>query len=290
MIGFFDRLARPLLRALDPEDAHSLTIKALRFAPRRRPPAGDSRLTVRAFGLNFPNPVGMAPGFDKHAEVPDALLGLGFGFVEIGTVTPLPQPGNPRPRVFRLEAGPGGDQPARLQQRGRGGGAVAARGARRRGRHRRRQCRRQQGFQRPRRRLRPADRAVRAGGELRHRQHLVAQHAGAARVAARLRARRSAGARRRGPRPGRAARRTDAGAAQDRAGSVARRSRRHRRRGARAQDRRHDRRQHHDRPAAGAARSGDGADRPADCRAGRSIRWRRGCWRRPMCGSKARSR
>ena len=103
MIGFFDRLARPLLRALDPEDAHSLAIKALKFAPRRRPPAGDSRLAVRAFGLNFPNPVGIAPGFDKHAEVPDALLGLGFGFVEIGTVTPLPQPGNPRPRMFRLE-------------------------------------------------------------------------------------------------------------------------------------------------------------------------------------------
>src|SRR4029079_10951031 len=103
LIGFSARLARPLLRALDPEDAHSLAIKALRLVPRRRPRTGDSRLIVRAFGLNFPNPVGLAPGFDKHAEVPDALLGLGFGFVEIGTVTPLPQPGNPRPRVFRLE-------------------------------------------------------------------------------------------------------------------------------------------------------------------------------------------
>lgn len=103
MIGFFDRLARPLLRAFDPEAAHSLTIKALKLAPRLRPAAGDSRLTVRAFGLNFPNPVGIAPGFDKHAEVPSVLLGLGFGFVEIGTVTPLPQAGNPRPRVFRLE-------------------------------------------------------------------------------------------------------------------------------------------------------------------------------------------
>ena len=104
MIGLFERLARPLLRALDPEDAHGLAIKALKFAPRRRPPADDSRLAVRAFGLNFPNPVGVAAGFDKHAEVPDALLGLGFGFVEIGTVTPLPQAGNPRPRVFRLDA------------------------------------------------------------------------------------------------------------------------------------------------------------------------------------------
>ncbi len=99
----FDRLARPLLRALDPEDAHSLAVKALKFAPARRPPADDPRLAVRAFGLNFPNPVGIAPGFDKHAEVPDALLRLGFGFVEVGGVTPLPQAGNARPRVFRLE-------------------------------------------------------------------------------------------------------------------------------------------------------------------------------------------
>jgi len=103
VIGFFDRLARPLLRALDPEDAHSFAIKGLKLAPRfpRRP--DDPRLAVRAFGLNFPNPIGIAPGFDKHAEVPDALLNLGFGFVEIGTVTPLPQTGNPRPRIFRLE-------------------------------------------------------------------------------------------------------------------------------------------------------------------------------------------
>ncbi len=67
----------------------------------RRP--DDPKLAVRAFGLNFPNPVGMAAGFDKSAEVSDALLRLGFGFVEIGTVTPKPQTGNPRPRLFRLE-------------------------------------------------------------------------------------------------------------------------------------------------------------------------------------------
>lgn len=104
MIGLFDRLARPLLRALDPEDAHSFALKALKFAPLPRPAADDPRLAVTAFGLRFPNPVGIAPGFDKHAEVPDALLRLGFGFVEVGGVTPLPQPGNPRPRVFRLNA------------------------------------------------------------------------------------------------------------------------------------------------------------------------------------------
>ena len=104
MIGVFEHLARPLLAALDPEDAHRLTIAMLKFAPLPRAGEDDRRLGVRAFGLNFPNPVGMGAGFDKHGEVPDALLRLGFGFVEVGTITPQPQPGNPRPRVFRLEA------------------------------------------------------------------------------------------------------------------------------------------------------------------------------------------
>lgn len=95
-------LARPFLHALDAETAHGLTIKALRAMPPRTPPADDARLSVEAFGLRFPNPVGIAAGFDKNAEVPDAMLALGFGFAEIGTVTPRPQPGNPRPRIFRL--------------------------------------------------------------------------------------------------------------------------------------------------------------------------------------------
>jgi dihydroorotate dehydrogenase len=103
MIGLLDSLARPLLRMLDPEDAHRLAIRALKFPPFVKLVGNDPRLAVRAFGLNFPNPLGMAAGFDKHAEVPDALLRLGFGFVEVGTVTPLPQPGNPRPRLFRLD-------------------------------------------------------------------------------------------------------------------------------------------------------------------------------------------
>lgn len=104
MIAAFERLTRPFLHALDPEDAHALTLKMLKFAPLLPKATDDKRLAVRAFGLNFPNPVGMAAGFDKNAEVPDALLRLGFGFVEAGTITPLPQQGNPRPRVFRLEA------------------------------------------------------------------------------------------------------------------------------------------------------------------------------------------
>jgi len=104
VIRLFDRLAAPLLRALDPEQAHALALQALRLAPLRRPAPDDEKLAVAAFGLRFPNPVGLAAGFDKNAEVVDALLRLGFGFVEAGGVTPQPQPGNPRPRLFRLDA------------------------------------------------------------------------------------------------------------------------------------------------------------------------------------------
>jgi len=103
VIRAFDAFSLPLLRWFDPEDAHRLAIHGLKFLPPAQPRPDDHKLAVRAFGLNFPNPVGMAAGFDKNAEVPDALLRLGFGFVEIGTVTPRPQRGNPRPRLFRLE-------------------------------------------------------------------------------------------------------------------------------------------------------------------------------------------
>jgi dihydroorotate dehydrogenase len=103
VIRAFDTLSLPLLRWLDPEDAHRLAIQGLRLLPPLRTRLDNAKLAVRAFGLNFPNPIGMAAGFDKNAEVPDALLRLGFGFVEIGTVTPKPQSGNPRPRLFRLE-------------------------------------------------------------------------------------------------------------------------------------------------------------------------------------------
>ena len=103
MIRAFDAFSLPLLRWFDPEDAHRLAIQGLRLLPPLRPREEDSKLAVRAFGLNFPNPIGMAAGFDKNAEAPDGLLRLGFGFVEVGTVTPKPQIGNPRPRLFRLE-------------------------------------------------------------------------------------------------------------------------------------------------------------------------------------------
>lgn len=96
------RLLRPALFAFDPERAHHLSIAALRLSPRRVSPASGP-LAVEVAGLRFPNPLGMAAGFDKNAEVPDALLGLGFGFAEVGSITPRPQAGNPRPRLFRLE-------------------------------------------------------------------------------------------------------------------------------------------------------------------------------------------
>lgn len=98
------RRIRLLLSPFDPETAHGLIITALKLAPRRRTVAADDAiLRMKVWDLDFPNPIGLAAGFDKHAEVPDAVLGLGFGFTEAGTVTPEPQPGNPRPRLFRLE-------------------------------------------------------------------------------------------------------------------------------------------------------------------------------------------
>jgi dihydroorotate dehydrogenase len=99
----------PLLRAglfrIDPETAHGLSIAGLKtgLAPSCAA-AADARLAVNLAGLEFANPLGLAAGYDKNAEVPEALVRLGFGFVEIGTVTPKPQPGNPRPRLFRLVA------------------------------------------------------------------------------------------------------------------------------------------------------------------------------------------
>jgi dihydroorotate dehydrogenase len=102
MIGALFSLAKPALHALDAETAHQLTIRGLSLMPVMPAPVDDPRLSVEVFGRTFPNPVGLAAGFDKQCEVPDQLLGLGFGFVELGGVVPKPQEGNPRPRVFRL--------------------------------------------------------------------------------------------------------------------------------------------------------------------------------------------
>ncbi|RWN45823.1 MAG: quinone-dependent dihydroorotate dehydrogenase [Mesorhizobium sp.] len=104
-MSVLDRLGQKLLFAFDPETAHGMSIAALRCGlPVGARTTLDARLKVSVCGLDFPNPIGMAAGYDKNAEVPDALLGLGFGFAEVGTITPLPQAGNPKPRIFRLTA------------------------------------------------------------------------------------------------------------------------------------------------------------------------------------------
>lgn len=128
-IEFLAALVRPLLLRLDPETAHRLTIKALARLPLPAAKPDDPRLAVQAFGLAFPNPLGLAAGFDKNGEVVDAMLRLGFGFTEVGTITPQPQAGNPRPRLFRL----GRDQAVinRFGFNSEGHAIVAARLARR---------------------------------------------------------------------------------------------------------------------------------------------------------------
>ena len=102
MIASLFPLAKRVLHSLDAETAHQLTIRGLSLLPVTPSSEDSARLRVDVFDRSFPNPVGLAAGFDKQAEVPDQLLGLGFGFVELGGVVPKPQAGNPRPRVFRL--------------------------------------------------------------------------------------------------------------------------------------------------------------------------------------------
>ena len=99
-------IIRPFLFNLDPETAHDLAIKSLKFNPLPRKlfeVEDEQMLNIKLLGKDFPNPIGLAAGFDKSAEAYNPLLKLGFGFVEVGTVTPLKQLGNPKPRIFRLE-------------------------------------------------------------------------------------------------------------------------------------------------------------------------------------------
>src|SRR5208282_6188453 len=102
MMAFFDSFALPMLHSISAERAHDLTVFALQRFPLPPAPVDHDSLAQNVFGLDFPNPLGMAAGFDKDARVPDALLQLGFGFTEVGTITPRPQPGNAKPRLFRL--------------------------------------------------------------------------------------------------------------------------------------------------------------------------------------------
>jgi dihydroorotate dehydrogenase len=102
LLNLGNSLSLPILARLDPERAHQLTLKALASLPLPRAAPDDEALKITAFGLEFPNPLGLAAGADKNGEAADAFLQLGFGFTEVGTITPLPQAGNPRPRLFRL--------------------------------------------------------------------------------------------------------------------------------------------------------------------------------------------
>lgn len=104
MSGIYN-IAGPLIRLLEPETAHGAALWALKsgLLPRPVKPL-DPSLAVELWGMHFPNPIGLAAGFDKDAEVPDAMLRQGFGFVEVGSITPRPQPGNPKPRLFRLSS------------------------------------------------------------------------------------------------------------------------------------------------------------------------------------------
>ena len=103
MTNLYKYVGKQVLFTLDAEQAHKASIKALQMGLHPKFDAGfDTRLAVKIAGIDFPNPLGMAAGYDKNGEVPLALLKLGFGHTEVGTVTPKPQPGNPRPRIFRL--------------------------------------------------------------------------------------------------------------------------------------------------------------------------------------------
>ena len=194
-------LIRPLAFALDAERAHRATIAAMQFMPVRLAARFPDSLRTQVAGLDFRTPVGVAAGFDKDAKVPAQLLSLGFGFVEIGTVTPRPQEGNPRPRLFRLAEDRAVinrlgfnnlGQPAafeRLQQCSKVHGVD------------RRQPRREQGQQRPHRRLCRGCARDEPGRELSDDQHQLAQYAWAARAAGRRGARRVAGCGAGGARP-----------------------------------------------------------------------------------------
>ena len=234
MIGLLRTvLAAAAAAPLDAETAHRPVDRGAEdpaFVPR------CARRTIRGLrcapsGSNFPNPLGMAAGFDKNAEVPDALLRLGFGFVEVGTVTPRPQAGNPRPRMFRLATRRGRHQPARLQQRGRTPRCCAG------SRRVRSRPASSASISAP---TRTAPTASPTMCELIERFAPVATYftvnisspntPGLRDLQQADRARRSARARGRRARPRRRGSRADAGPAQDRARSHAQRARRHRRR------------------------------------------------------------
>ena len=271
------KVAGPFLKRLPAETAHRAAINGLKIAPPAQAPSSDPRLSVEVLGLKFPNPLGLAAGFDKNAEVPGAMLRLGFGFVEVGTLTPRPQAGNARPRLFRLR-----EDAAVINRYGfnnEGFERARARLERRPpGLDRWRQSRRQQGCGRPRRGLCARRQDLRWPRRLSDHQHLVAQHAGIARPAAARGARRSDRAGGRGARRDRAAPPADA---QDRARPRRPRARGYRRHRAHPSHRRPHRLEHHGRAARDPRPPGIAA-KAAACRGARCSSRRRGFWPAPI--------
>ena len=269
----FSRSRAPVLRALDAETAHQLAIRTLCAHAVRAPRPTTAGLRSSCFGRRFPNPVGLAAGFDKQCEVPDQLLSLGFGFVEFGGVVPHAAAGQSAPARFPSAARRGDHQPLRAQQR-RSRSGIEARlpPAARASRHRRREYRRQQGRERPRRRLRALRRGASRPCRLRDDQRVLAEHAGPARPAGR-------GLPRRPPRPlHRGARRQIRATARsavllkiapdislEALDAIVATALRRRVDGA-------DRVEHHRQPARRACARKSSRAKPADCRAGRSSR------------------
>ncbi len=205
--------AEPLVKLLPPEVAHRIAVAGMKVAPPKPAPPRGAGLVVSALGLEFPNPLGLAAGFDKNGEVPGPMLNLGFGFVEIGTLTPRPQAGNARPRLFRLREDGAVINRFGFNNQGYEKSQDSPRPAT--GRSDRRQRRRQQGFGRPGRGLRPRGQNLRPPRRLRRHKRLFAEHARFARLAAPRDARRPFRPGRGGPRRDRA---RPAGRREDRPG------------------------------------------------------------------------
>ena len=172
-------LVRPLAFALDAERAHRLTVRALKLLPAGLPAERDPMLAMAVAGIEFPNPVGLAAGFDKDAEVFRQMLGFGFGFVEVGTLTPRAQAGNPKPRLFRLAEDRAVINRMGFNNRGQACGAGAAGETQPEAGGSWRQHRREQGERGPDRRLCGRDRGDDRRCRLSDGQRLLAEHAGA---------------------------------------------------------------------------------------------------------------
>ncbi len=177
MMAFFDHFALPMLHSMNAERAHNLTVFALEHFPLPAAPVDHPALALNVFGLDFPNPLGMAAGFDKDARVPSRAAATGLRLHRGRHADAAPAAGQRQAAPVSPARGSRRHQPLRLQQWRPRRRARKTAGASRAWRRRRRQYRRQQGRDRPRRRLCRGDRGFRRSRLLFHRQYLLAQHA-----------------------------------------------------------------------------------------------------------------